>query len=566
MAARLTTYIVVAIVAATLIAGLIVGAQRDDSSGPVDLIVHNAAVYTADGGDPTAEAVAVRGNQILRVGSEREIMRLRRPQTLVIDAGGGAVLPGFNDVHAHPIDAGLALEGVDLLDAASVEEMQDRIAAWAGTHPEELWIRGRGWTYDAFDENGPTRQQLDRIVRDRPVRLLSADGRDAWVNTKALQLAGIARDGRNGDGTGLLRGSATERVERLVPAPTRAERARALRTAIARAHEYGVTSLQLIGGSVQDVELFDEALRDRAWAMRIYSALTVRPPLDAATADALDAIWKQHGDDPLFKTGAISVTLDGPIDTGDAALLDPYAGRGDGRGEPRLTPAQLQRIVMSMDARGWQVMIDANGDRAVRMALDAFQAAVEANDRPARGRRHRIEVELVDPQDVPRFDALGIIAAMQPYAATREMAPLGWWSRQLGADRAARGWAAATLASAGAKLAFGSGWPAGPIDPMLALHAAVTRTRPDGTPEGGWHPEERLTLEAAINAYTSAAAWASFDEHRKGMIKPGMLADIVVLDRNIFEEPPSALASTTVDFTIFDGKVVYRRDKHRDTE
>jgi predicted amidohydrolase YtcJ len=254
MAARLTAYVVVGIVGATLIAGLIVGAQRDDNDGPVDVIIHNAKVYTAGSRGAMAEAVAVRGNQILRVGTDREIARLRRPQTLMIDAKRAAVLPGFNDAHLRLIDGGLALDQVDLLDASTLEETQVRIRNWAEGNPDRPWVLGAGWYYQSFPDNLPTRQMLDSIVSDRPAQFLSRDGHVSWVNTKALRLAKvtrhtpdppngtIVRDARTGEPTGVLKEAAMALVSRFVPQPTAEARAAALRAAIAEAHKYGITS------------------------------------------------------------------------------------------------------------------------------------------------------------------------------------------------------------------------------------------------------------------------------------------------------------------------------------
>ena len=578
MAARLTTYVVVAIVAATLIAGLIVGAQRDDSSGPVDLIIHNARVYPAERTGAMAEAVAVRGNQILRVGSEREIMRLRRPQTTVVDAKGAAVLPGFNDAHVHFIEGGLALDQVNLLGAEGVEELQDRVTAWAGTHVERGWIVGRGWTYGQFGDSLPTRQQLDAATDDRPAVMFSADGRSAWLNTKALEAAKIARrtpnpkngaivrEARTGLPTGLLKEGAVALIWKAAPAPTREDRARALRAAIAVAHEHGVTSVQDAGGSADDLALFDEARRANELTMRVYEAVAAPAKVSPALLERLEAISREYSDDPLLKSGAVTIDVDGDVESQTAAMIDPYANRASDGGVPRLQAVELNRFVQAMDAHGWQVMANATGDAAVRMALDALEQAARTRDRAAREGRHRIErAELVAPDDLARFGALGVIASLQPAHALPHMPEIDLWGRLLGPERAARGWAANSLAKASGRLAFGSDWPSAPMDPMLALHAAVTRTTADGLPDGGWFADERLALKRAIDAFTSDAAWASFDEHRKGVIAPGMLADLVVLSDDIFEGPPARLATTTVAATIFDGKIVYQRAVNRGT-
>ena len=287
MAARLTAYVVVGIVAATLIAGLIVGAQRDDSDGPVDLIVRNAKVYTAGTRGTMAEAVAIRGNQILRVGSDRDISRLARPQTTVIDAQGAAVLPGFNDYHVHFITGGLELDRIDLSDATTLDDVQERLLAWAEANPDAPWVLGRGWFSHSFPGNQPTRQQLDAVIKRRPAQILSHDGRTSWVNTRALQLAGITRktadpphgvivkDPRTGEPTGVLTEAAVSLVSQTLPQPTREERVQALRAAIAEAHRNGVTSIQNAGGSTDEFELYADALRSGDLSLRVYSALSV---------------------------------------------------------------------------------------------------------------------------------------------------------------------------------------------------------------------------------------------------------------------------------------------------
>ncbi len=575
MAARLTTYLVVAIVAATLIAGLIVGAQRDDTEGPVDLIVHNARVFTAETNAALAEAVAIRGNQILRVGSNREINRLRRPQTTMIDAAGAAVLPGFNDAHVHLMAGGLGLDRIDLLGALSLEDLQSRIRTWADANPDRPWILGRGWRADAFEGGQPTRQALDAVVGHRPAILMSADGSAAWVSTAALRLArierrttdpengAIAKDARTGQPTGLLTGTAQHLIARLVPKPTDDERGRALRAAIAFAHRNGITSIQDAGATLEDVQLYEAVRRSGDLDLRIYAALGFTGRVSESQLDSLDAIRARYPDDPLFKAGAVKIAIDGQVTAHTAAMLEPYATAPLDSG-PIIGADDLNRIVRLLDARQWQVMSHAAGDRAVRMALDAYAHAVRSNPASVRGRRHRVEhAEIVDPSDLARFGPLGVIASMQPFSGSPEPSLINAWTVGLGADRTARAWPLRAVTTKGGKLALGSDWPAAPLNPMIELHTAVTRTTLTGAPEGGWQPSERLAIESAIAAYTSTAAYASFDEQRKGALKPGMLADLVVLTADIFSAPVADLASTRVAATIFDGKVVYSRKTDR---
>jgi predicted amidohydrolase YtcJ len=555
-----------------LIAGLIVGAQRDDSDGPIDVIVHNAKVYPAGPRASMAEAVAIRGNQILRVGSEREIARLRRPQTAMIDARGAAVLPGFNDAHLHFIGGGLSLERIDLTDASTLEEVQARLKTWTNLHADAAWVLGRGWAHQPFPGGLPTRQQLDEIVPDRPAELVSSDGQVSWVNTRALRLAGITKktpnpsqgvivkDARTGEPTGVLKGSAMALVSRHVPRETRADRARALRSAIDEAHRNGITSIQNVSGGAEDLEVYADARRAGDLRVRVYAALSAAGVLTDQAMAELDAVATLYPDDPLLKAGALGITLDGTIDAQTAALLEPYADQATA-GNPMIEPDAFNRMVRLLDARGWQILTHATGDRAVRMALDAYQHAVRSNPPPERGRRHRIEhVDIADTVDLPRFGALGVIASMQPFHGNPQPGRIDSWLQMVGPERASRAWPYASIAAGAGRLAFGSDWPVVPLNPMLGLHTAVTRTTPDNLPDGGWHAAERLALEAAIDAYTSGAAWASFDEQRKGSLAPGMLADLVVLSEDIFDVPRSRLASTRVSVTIFDGKIVYQRE------
>ena len=507
MAARITAYLVALIVGVTVIAGLIVGAQRRD--GPVDLIVVNGSVYTADGEGTMAEAVAVQGNKILMVGSNRDVQRLRRPRTVVVDAKGGAVLPGFNDAYAQFIAEGLRLQQVNLADATTLLLVESEIKAWAAAHPDREWVIGRGWQYDLFPDDLPTRQRLDALIFERPAFLIAYDGEAAWVNTAALKLARITRrtpnppegiivrDQRTGEPTGVLKGAAMTLISDLLPTPTRAEREAGLRAAMAYAHRRGVTSVQDAGASPDDLELYSELRRANDLEVRIYAALHARTDLTPAELDTLGKLRAKFDDDPLFKAGGITLTADEDVQ-----------------------PQALAEVVAELDQRGWQVIIETIGDEAVRIALDAIEFAIGRNGTPERGRRHRIEyAEVSDPLDADRFQKLGVITSMQP---------------QVGAADAMQ-------------------------DPVLGVHAGVNRTLPDGIDAGGWLPADRMTLREAIDAYTREPAWASYDEHRKGTIAPDMLADLVILTQDIFAIPPARLAETDVAVTIFDGKVVYSR-------
>jgi len=544
------------------------GTNAGETERAADLIVTGGRVYVGSTG-AFEEALAIRGARIVRVGSRTDVEGLRGPLTVVLDARGGSVVPGFNDAHVHLLGAGLSLGNVQL-DDGPFDRIASRIRAFAAAHPERPWIVGSGWYYDSFPGKMPTRQQLDALVPDRPAYLTADDGHTAWVNTRALQLAGITKDTpdpRNGiivrdpvtgEPTGVLEETAKLAVARLLPVASRSERLDAIREAIREAQRVGVTSVQTTNGTAEEVALYDELRGSGDLGVRVLVSLWTTPDVSESDADRLDALRTAHRDDPIVRVSAVKIMLDGVVEAHTAAMLAPYADR-DTSGTPRYTAAELDRAVTLLDGRGWQVWTHAIGDRAVRMALDAYANAARANALPARDRRHRIEhVETLDPQDIPRFAALGVIASQQPIHSNPAPSQLPAWAEKIGPERATRGWAYATLLRSGAYLAFGTDWPVTPLDPRLGLHVATTRTAPDGYPEGGWLPGERLTLGQAIDAYTTGSAYASFDEQQKGRLAPGMLADVVVLTTDVFA-PGAKVLDTSVAFTIFNGKVVFQR-------
>jgi hypothetical protein len=573
MASRFLTLVIVASLAFVILIALIMGVRMRPAGGftppEVDLVVVNGKVYPPGGRGGFAEAVAVQSGRILATGSSDEIRRFAGPQATVIDARGGSVLPGFNDSHLHFVSGGLGLEQADLLDAGTVQEIEQRIRSYAAAHADRPWVLGGGWHYTEFSGGLPTRQQLDRLVADRPALLDSYDGHTGWANSKALALAGITKatpdpaggvivkDPGTGEPTGALKETAQRLMSKVVPEPTREDRRRALESAIAEAHRFGVTSVQNAGISPEDLALYEELRGSGRLTVRVYSALSVSAPFTEADADRLEPIRAQYADDPVLKVGGAKLFVDGVIESHTAVMLEPYAD-APGRGTPRLSAVDLDRIVALLDRRGWQVWMHAIGDGAVRMALDACERAAAVNTAPARGRRHRIEhIETLAPADLPRFGRLGVVASQQPFHGNPVTNAV--WAAAIGPERASRGWILRSIMDAGGRLAFGSDWPVVTMDPRFGIHMAVNRTSPDGKPPGGWLPEQRLPLRAALDAYTAGPAYASFEEQHKGVIAPGMFADLVILSRDIFALPPERLLDAVVDVTIFDGKVVYRR-------
>jgi len=549
---------------------LVGGVLAQPRSAPADLVITNGKVYPADGTGRFFQAVAIGGGKVLRIGSNQEMEDLRGPSTTVMDARGRAVVPGFNDSHVHFLGGGLGLSQVDIAGLETLAAVQGKIRAFAAEHGSAAWIQGRGWLYSPFPGGLPTRVQLDAVVPDRPAAMTCYDGHSLWVNSRALAIAGITKDTpdpkngvivkdpKTGELTGVLKESAQALVRRVLPQPSRDDRRAALRAAVAEALRFGLTSVQNASGSPEELELFDEAQRAGDLKVRYYSTLSVQPGFTQAEADRYDQAWRRYRDDPVLKTGAVKIVLDGVIESRTAGMLDPYTN-STSAGTPNYTREDLERIVTMMDARGWQIWIHAIGDRAIRMALDAFERAAAANPAPARGRRHRIEhIEAVAAADIERFGRLGVIASQQPmHVVLGDMnadEPSGPWPNNVGRERATRAWAWNSIRAAGGRLTFGSDWAVAPLAPGEGIWLATTRKVSPGA------QDQKLPLTDAIDGYTRWPAYASFEEQRKGTLAPGMLADLAILSTDIFARPPQKPADLVVDVTIANGVVVYQRE------
>jgi len=526
-------------------------------------------VFAADSAGTTAEAVAVRGNTILRIGTSSDLDKLRGPNTRVIDAKGGSVVPGFNDAHVHFIAGGFALNDVDLAGLNTLREVQAAISQFAAAHPGDGWLRGRGWLYTPFPGGSPTRAQLDEIVPDRPALMRCYDGHSVWVNSKALALAGITRDTPNppngeivkdpktGEPTGHLKESAARLVDKVQPPQTDADRRAAIKTAVAHASQFGVTSIQNAGGSIEEMALYESAKRDGDLMVRGYLAFQANASTTEADADRMVETWKRMGQDPTLRTGIVKMFADGVIESRTAAMLAPYQN-SKSAGQPNLSAEELNRVVAMLDKRGLQVQIHAIGDRAIRMSLDAFENAMKVNPAPERGRRHRIEhIEAVSEADIPRFGKLGVIASQQPmHVALGDMnqaKPSGPWPDNIGPERYMRAWAWRRIMAGGGRIAFGSDWPVAPLEAGQGIWLAATRvSQPGGV-------EQAMPMADVIRGYTTWAAYAEFEDQRKGTLAPGMLADLVVLASDVFTRLPGKSTDVVVTATVFDGKIVYEQ-------
>jgi len=538
------------------------------------LIVENARVYTVNEKRPWAEAVAIGGDRILAVGTKQQIDAFRDHNTRTIDAQGKLVLPGFTDSHIHLLEGSRTLTQVDLNGTASIAEVQQRVKEFAAAHPKAGWILGRGWTYDIFGETAlPNKKYLDEVVPDRPVYLVGFDGHTSWVNSKALAVTGITRDtpepahgtvvkDAKGEPTGALKEDADDLVGSHVRA-TREEQLAALRLGIGEANRAGLTRVICLGNSIDLVDdgknlaLYDELLKNGELTLRMYVSSYQGPP--TMTEDQIAAVvaakQRYHGD--WLAAGAVKFYLDGVIESHTAAMLTPYSDDPKQIGTLRWDEAEYKRAVAELDKRGIQVFTHAIGDRAVRLALDAYEDAAKANH--TNDRRHRIEhIETITAQDIPRFGKLGVVASYQPLHAEPNVDTTNVWTRNAGPDRASRGWTWQSVSKTGGRLAFGSDWPVVTLSPWYGMQTALTRQTLDGKPEGGWLPQERVSLEQAIEAYTLGAAYSAHRETREGSLEEGKLADLIVLDQDLFKIEPNEIHKTKVLLTMVGGKVVFQ--------
>ena len=535
---------------------------------PVDSVVVNARIYTVNPQQPWAEALAIRGEKILAVGSTREINRYRGPTTRVIDAQGRLVLPGFTDCHIHFMEGSLGLLHVDLNGAATVREIQKRVSAYAVAHPHDEWILGMGWTYPLFAPSGmPDRKILDEVVLRRPVFLEAYDGHTSWANSKALAVAGITletpdppngkivRD-EDGQATGALLEEAGGLVSKFAPKPSRDERLAALRKGLHEANRFGLVRVHSAGGDFEWLDLYDELRRKGELTVRQYIAYFLNPPeLTPADIEKVEQARRTYRDD-WIAAGAVKTMLDGVVEAHTAAMLAPYSDDPTKSGKLFWDSAKYQQAIAELDRRGFQIFTHAIGDRAVRLALDAYEQAQTKNR--TKDARPRVEhIETITAEDIPRFGRLGVIASFQPLHAYPDDDTLKIWARNAGPDRAGRAWAWHSIEATGGRLAFGSDWPVVTLSPWPGVQNALTRQTTEGDPPGGWLPKERISLEDTIKAYTLGAAIAGRREKTEGSLEAGKLADLIVLSQNLFEIPPNQTGKTEVMLTMVGGRVVY---------
>ena len=528
-----------------------------------DMVLLNGRIWTVDAGRPWAEAAAVRGGRIAAVGTTAEIRPLAGLDTAVLDLKGAFVLPGFIDSHVHFINGGLSLLSVQLRDAGSKSEFIARIAAQARERPKGEWILNGDWDHQAFDPvELPRKEWIDAATPDHPVCVNRLDGHMVLCNSLALKLGGvtrataaptggeIVRDPATGEPTGILKDAAMDLVFDKVPAAIPDQTRRAAAAALAYAAERGVTSVHDVSGEA-GLGVYQDLRREGRLTTRIYYYV----PITTAD-DVLRSGLKNGFGDEVLRFAGLKGFADGSLGSATAYFFDPYNDEPDKTGllnGQMFPPGIMEKRALAADRGGLQVAIHAIGDRANAVILDIYEKI--AGGSPARDRRFRIEhAQHIRPSDFARFARLDLIASVQPYHAIDDGRRA---EKKIGPQRVRTTYPFKSFLDAGVRLAFGSDWPVAPMDPLLGLYAAVTRRTLDGKHPDGWIPEQKISLEAAIRAYTVDAAFTEYAEGSKGAVKPGFLADFVVLDRNLFEIPPEEIRSVRVLRTICGGRTVY---------
>jgi predicted amidohydrolase YtcJ len=544
------------------------------SKPAAELIITNAKVWTVDKSHPTAEAVAVIGDRIVAVGSNAEVEVFRGADTKVIDARGKLLLPGFNDAHVHFVDGGLQLDSVQLNDAVSTDEFVRRIAEEAKKTPKGEWIQGGDWDETKWNPpNLPTKELIDPVTPDNPAFLSRYDGHGALANSAALRLAGITaqtpdppggaivRDAQ-GNPTGALKDAAKDLVIKVIPPLPHDQRLRAMRRALEYAASLGVTSVQHMNNdgskdSFDDIRAYGELLQSGELTTRVYVAPAISDWQDQAKIGIRHAFGSSY-----LRIGALKTFADGSLGSRTAYFFDPYTDDPTNSGllGKQMQPLSQTRDWMTQaDAAGLQLCTHAIGDRAISTVLDLYADVVKAN----RGaeRRFRIEhAQHMADKDFARFAQLDVIASVQPYQAIDD----GRWAEaRIGHDRASRTYAFRTFLKHGVHLAFGTDWDVAPLNPLLTIYAAVTRATLDGKNPNGWFPEQKLTVEEAVQAYTMGSAYAEFQEREKGSITPGKLADMVLLSEDILTIDPVKIRDVKVLKTVVGGRLVWDVDRKK---
>jgi hypothetical protein len=546
--------------------GLVASCKTSAEGNMVDLVLVNGKVWTGDPGRPWAEAVAVRDGKIVMVGTAAEARRLSPSGTKLVDLGGSLVLPGFIDSHTHFLAGGFSLKSIQLRDAKDRQDFAGRIAAKARELGPGRWILNGEWDHQQLNPvEMPRKDWIDAVTPDNPVCVSRLDGHMVLANSLALRLAGVTkdtpvppggeidRDAATGELTGILKDTAADLVFAGIPEPSFAEKLEAAEASIRHAAENGVTSVDEMADAAS-FEVFEELARLGRLTTRVH----VYIPITEVGALARLKLKSPFGS-PYLQIAGLKGFMDGSLGSATAYFFEPYTDdpKTFGLLHGQMFPeGVMETRILEADRAGLQLAIHAIGDRANSMLLDMYEKAVAANG--PRDRRWRVEhAQHLRPADIIRFGKLGLVAAVQPYHVIDDGR---WAEKKIGPERVKTTYAFESLRRAGAVLAFSSDWTVAPLSPILGIYAAVTRRTLDGKNPGGWVPEEKVPVEEAVRAYTVNGAWVQFAEAAKGSIERGKLADLVVLDRDIFTIPPEEIVRAKVRMTIFDGRIIYGKD------
>lgn len=539
--------------------------QHQSTAAQADLILINGRLWTGNKSQQWVEALASRGERIIAIGSTREIKKLADTKTRIIDLKGRLALPGFIDDHTHFIEGGFHLLSVDLRDAATPEEFALRIRGHAATLAAGRWVTGGDWDHERWPGGPlPTKELIDRYTTNNPVFVTRLDGHMGLANSTALRLAGITKDTKDppggtivrdemtGEPTGVLKDDAQSLVYRVIPAKTEAEREEALRASLAAAARFGVTSIQDITPWA-DYEVYKRFRDSGRLTVRVYA----RTPMSQWKQQA-EIVAKQGAGDDWLRLGGLKAFMDGSLGSTTALFFEPFSDSPNTSGlmvDDNIPEGKLKQNIKDADKAGLQCSIHAIGDKANNILLNYYEEVAKENG--PRDRRFRIEhAQHLLASDIIRIARLGVIASMQPYHAIDDGR---WAEKRIGPVRIKTTYAFRWLLDSDAMMVFGSDWFVAPLSPILGIHAAVTRQTIDGKNPGGWVPEQKVTVEEAVRAYTSSCAYAEFAERSKGSLEVDKLADVVVLSQDIFRINPNEIQKTGVVYTIAGGRVVYEK-------
>jgi predicted amidohydrolase YtcJ len=564
-------------IAFLLAAAALAGCAREASekvdekrSTVADLALRNGAIYTMDGARSWAETIAIDDGRIVYVGNDAGAKDYIGPQTQVVELEGRMVLPGMQDVHVHPISGGIEANGCDLNSVTTVDEYVAKIKEYADAHPDEPWIKGGGWLMSAFGPGALARKELiDAVVPDRPVILWSRDGHTTWVNSKALEVAGVTkdtkdppdgridRDPKTGEPSGSLQEGASSLVAEKAPPDTDAKRDEGLRYAIKMLNRLGITGVQDASVNEEDLKTYHRLDEAGELSLHVVGSIWWERDKGLEQIDAIKNLRSEYSKGRI-DAGTVKIMQDGVMENYTAVVLEPYKlkGQKDVHGIPMVEPELLKQAVTKLDAEGFQVHFHAIGDGAVRQSLDAVEAARTANGNL--GHRHHIShIQLIHPDDQPRFRKLGVIANFQPLWAYADDYITDLTLPFVSRETASYMYPIASMEKSGAVVAFGSDWSVSSANPFEEMETSITRMGALGDTDKAWMPEERIALPEALAAFTINAAYTNRDEKDTGSLEVGKRADLAVLDRNLFEIPATEISDTKVLVTLFEGKAVH---------